>query len=431
MGSPPPAGAAGRARLGGWLHPAVVAPAVLALAAGFAQFVATASLADVARAFGVAGSDALEPGLTGTTLGVGLALIRLGSLAALPLASRADRVGRRKVVLIWTTVGLTLTATAALAPGFWWFVAILTLARPLLSATNAVAVVLSAEVTRSKERSKAVAFVGAAYAVGAGLTVLLRAVTEGGISYRLLFALAAVPLIAVAVVAPRLQEPRIFREATASSLGIGRRLLAPLPPHLRGRLLLLCLLTAGAAFVTGPANTFVFYFAETEVGLEPYVMAVAVLAAAPIGLAGLIVGRWSADTLGRRGSCGLALALISVGAIITYNVRGPGVVAGYLLAMFAASVYTPGSGAISAELFPTTYRSTAAGWITASGVLGAVAGLALFGLLADLLGDFGVASLCVAVPVILLSLLYMRLPETKGMELEESAPETGPGPLSL
>ncbi|HVL50104.1 MAG TPA: hypothetical protein VM754_01205, partial [Actinomycetota bacterium] len=99
-----------------WLHPAAIAPALLAVAAGFAQFVATASLADVADAFGVSGVGEDAPGLTGTALGVGLAVIRAGSLAALFLTSRADRSGRRRLALVCVVTGLLLTAAAALAP---------------------------------------------------------------------------------------------------------------------------------------------------------------------------------------------------------------------------------------------------------------------------------------------------------------------------
>ncbi|MGQ0678786.1 MAG: MFS transporter [Actinomycetota bacterium] len=425
-----PGGAAVPSRsLFGWLHPAVVAPAVLALSAGFAQFVATATLADVAVAFGVSGAGEAQVGLSGTTLGIGLAIIRFGSLATLPLTSGADRFGRRTPVLIWTTLGLLLTATAALATSFWWFVAILAFARPLLSATNAVTLVIASEVTKTKERSGAVALVGAAYALGAGLTVLLRAVGGERMGFRALFALAAVPLLLVILAARRLEEPKLF-DSVPTTTRRSHRLLAPLPAQFRQRLILLCLLTAGAAFVTGPANTFVFFFAETTRGVSTGVMAIAVLAAGPIGLAGLIAGRWTADNLGRRASCATALAFVSAAAIATYNVGGYGVVIGYLSAMFAAAVYTPASGAISTELFPTSYRSTAAGWLIASGVLGAVAGLALFGFLADRLGGLGTAATCMALPVIALSFLYLRLPETRGQELEESAPELAAPPQS-
>jgi len=41
-----------------------------------------------------------QAGLSGTQLGIGLAVIRLASLGALPLAGAADRLGRRRVLLL-------------------------------------------------------------------------------------------------------------------------------------------------------------------------------------------------------------------------------------------------------------------------------------------------------------------------------------------
>ena len=407
----------------------MLAPAGLAAAAGFAQFIATASLAEVAAGFGQARPSERQarPGLTGTTLGVGLAIIRLGSVAALPLASMADRVGRRRVMTWCATTGLALTAAAALSPGFWWFVAILALARPLLSATNAVAIVVGAEVTTTTERAKAVSVIGAAYAVGAGIPVFLRAGSDR-LEFRSLFALALVPLALAPLAVRRLKEPDRYQRLGAAHKEETSFYRVQIPAQFRTRLLLLAVLTAAAGLVTGPANTFVFYFAETVRGLSTSTMAVAVAAAGVLGLVGLLVGRWTADHFGRRLSAGGSLAAICGAAIVTYNVAGYGVVAGYLLAIFSASVYTPASGAMSAELFPAQWRSTAAGWLAASGVIGAVGGLGLFGILADVLGSFGKAAVALALPVILLSGLYLLLPETRGVELD-SFPKLG-GPLN-
>lgn len=419
-----------KGKLFGWIHPGVLAPAGLAAAAGFAQFAATASLADVAAAFGVSGASG-EPGigLSDTTLGIGLGIIRLGSLAAMPLAAAADHIGRRRLVLSCVSVGLALTAAASLSGGFWWFVAILALARPLLSATNTVSVVISAEISSARNRSKAVSVVGATYGIGAGLIVILRAVAGDRLGFRPLFALALIPLALGPILARHLKETPAYQELGRSQPAISRRR-KPIPVHLRRRLAVLALLTAGAAMVSGPATTFVFYFSETVRGMSPTPMAIAVVAAGPIGLAGLIVGRWGADRLGRRLSAALSMIVLAAAAIFTYTVGGGGVVGGYLLAIFAASAFTPASGAMSAELFPTSVRSTAAGWLTAGGVIGAVVGLSLFGFLADNLGSFGMAATLLAAPVMLLTVLYVLLPETRGLELEDSAPEPGLPPLT-
>ena len=184
---PPPAGdvptpSARRFRLHGWRHPAILAAAATAVASGFAQFGATAALGDVAHAFGAegnGGSLVARVGLSGTTLGIGLAVVRLASLGSLPLAALADRHGRRRMLLGCIAAGLAVTALAALSPGFWWFVALFAFGRPLLSATNAIAAVIAAEETNSRHRAKALALVTAGYGIGAGLTALLRGVEIG------------------------------------------------------------------------------------------------------------------------------------------------------------------------------------------------------------------------------------------------------------
>src|SRR5262245_15773158 len=108
---------------------------------GFAQFSPTAALADVAAQFGKlhdGGGVAERAGLPGTVLGAGLGVIRLATLAALPLAALADRAGRRRTLLAWVCIGLVAVVAAAASPGYWWFVAAFAVARPMLSATDTI-----------------------------------------------------------------------------------------------------------------------------------------------------------------------------------------------------------------------------------------------------------------------------------------------------
>ncbi|MGH2746921.1 MAG: MFS transporter [Actinomycetota bacterium] len=399
--------------------------AALAAMSGFAQFGVAAALGDVAADYGEILPDlglTERPGLTGTTLGIGLAIIRLASLGALPLGSIADRVGRRKVILTSVALGLALTATAATSPTFWWFVAIFAIGRPMLSATNAVALVIAAEETTAKDRSKAVAVISAAYGVGAGITALIRGFAADPLGFRGLFALALIPLVLVPLVGRGLPESRRFR-ALGTATAERAPVLGWIHPSLRTRLALLAVLTAALGFVSGPANSFLFFFAESIQGLAPSTLAFAVLAAGPIGLAGLIVGRAIADTHGRRLGAGAALVAVALAGVLTYNAGRAGVIAGYLIGIFCAAAYAPAAGSLSAELFPTSHRSTVAGWLTASAVLGAVAGIILFGALADRFEGFGPSAALIAAPVVIVSVLYARLPESRGLELEESAPE--------
>jgi putative MFS transporter len=229
------------------------------------------------------------------------------------------------------------------------------------------------------------------------------------------------------LLARRLDEPDRYQRLRAAKdpqLATARpAVLGRVRADLRPRLLLLAVLAFAIAFVTGPMNTFLFVYAENALGMSRSSTAAMVLAAAPVGLAGLLIGRWAADRLGRRATAASAQALVALAGILTYSGSRAAVAAGYLAAVLVASAYAPAIGALGSELFPTRVRATVAGWLVAAGVLGAVAGLIAFGLLTDALDSFATAAVLICAPVVLTCVLFARLPETRGLELEQSAPD--------
>jgi MFS family permease len=420
MASAPPS------RLHGWLHPAVLAAAGLSVASGFAQFGVFTALADVAVAFGHGADAGAALGLSGTTLGIGLGVIRLAALGSLPLSSMADHVGRKRVLLTCSALGLALTALAAVAPGYWFFVGLFALGRPLLSTTNNIVSVIAAEETSTRDRAKGLALITAAYGTGAGIPALVRAVDErllgDALGFRGLFALAVIPLLIVPLLGRVITEPerfsRLLRSGGENRMGIGA-----VPVDLWPRLALVSALTFAATFTAQPVTGYVFAYAEGVLDVSSTFTFFVIVAAAPLGLVGLVFGRWAADAWGRRRTCVVMHVVAGIAGIATYRGGIWVAVAGYLSVLVAGSAYAPSVGALSAEIFPTADRATAAGWITAASALGAVMGLVTFGVLSDLLGGFGSAAAIVSLPVILTAPLYLRLPETQGLELEQSAPE--------
>ena len=346
-----------------------------------------------------------------------MAIIRLASLGGLPIASLADRVGRRRVLLFSCGLGLAVTAVSAASPGYWWFVVVFAVGRPFLSAAYAVAQVGAAEETASAQRASAVALVAAGYAVGAGATAVIYGSTGHALGYRGVFLLALVPMIGLPFVARWVSEPDRFRRVEQS----GRRkrpVLGAVARPYRGRLLLVTSLVFSLAVITGPANSFVFLYSQNVKGFPGYAESAMVVGAGILGFGGLLAGVRLADRIGRRPTAMGAMVCIGGSGIPCYSGSGAALVVGYLLGITAGGVIAPAAGAFVNELFPTRVRASVAGWNVAGAVLGAVAGLVLFGAIADVGNRFAPAALVTFLPAMALSGLVWLLPETRGHEPE-------------
>lgn len=416
-------GHAAALRLFTWHDAPVVAVALFALGAGFGQFGAVAALGNVARSFGHIAHGATfaeQAGLSGTVLGVGLAIIRLASLGGLPLAGLADRFGRRPVLIATCAIGLALTVVAAASPSYWWFVAIFAIGRPPLSATNGVAQVSAVELTSSAQRAKAVALVAAGYGVGAGLTAIIHGLGESVLGFRGVFALAVIPLLFLPMLSRLVVEPSRFSGIEAADHQ--RPVLGAVARAYRGRLLVVCLLAFAFSVITGPANSLVFIYAQNVRHVSGVVQSLMVIGAGVTGLVGLLVGQWMADRLGRRPTIAITMAGLAGFGVLAYNGSKVALLLGYVLGVLAGATFAPAGGTLANELFPTSVRASVTGWYTAAGVLGAVAGLVFFGFVADASsgGDHaGIAAAVTFLPMVPVSALLLLLPETRGREPEE------------
>ena len=398
----------------------VVVLFVVAVVAGFAQFGAISSLNDVARHFGhvVATGHSLKSavGLSGSVLGVGLAALRLASLGALPLASLADRWGRRRILRDTLAVGLLVTAVAALSPSYWSFVAVFALARPLLAAASTLVQVITVEISSTTRRVHRLAVMVAGGGIGAGLSAVLHGVIRGPNSFRWLFAVVLLPALITPGLMRAVPEPH-RRSAEPHSLRLGS-----IPRHLRGRLAVIAVVSFTVGMITGPANGFTFVYGEGVLRLSPSVVAGVVTASALSGLAGLLLGRRLAQTIGRRGTVAIGVLALAATSAYAYSGGRLNFEIGYFLGIGAAGLLAPAASALSTEIFPHTFRATSAGWAGVAGVLGATAGLALFGWIGDAIGGVQSASLRVPALITFLPLLpslglLVRLPESRGVEL--------------
>jgi MFS family permease len=394
----------------------VVVLGLVALAAGYGQFGATAALGDVARAFGIhtpQGHSFTEvAGLSGSTISLGIIALRVASLGALPLASLADRVGRHRVLYACGVTGLVVTAAGSLSPGYWWFVAIFAFARPLLSAAQALAAVVTTELTTARTRMFALAVVTAGAAVGAGLSALVHGAVRGGHGFRILFASALIPAVLLALLMRRVPESHL------PASGVGPARLGSVPRPQWGTLAIVMGFTATIGMISGPANGFAFIYAEHFLRLSPGIVSTTVVASALPGVVGLLLGRRLADRRGRRPTLAAGVLLFAAASVLAYSGGRPQFIAGYIVGVFAGGLFGPPAAALATESFPAADRATAGGWIVVASVLGAVVGVGLFGPIADHTGPTTRwAALCAFLPALPALIALRRLPETKGREL--------------
>jgi MFS family permease len=390
----------------------------IALAAGFAQFGAVASLNDVARHFGhveATGSLRAVVGLSGSAIGIGLAVVRLASLAALPVSALADHRGRTRVVRAALAGGLLVTSAAALSPNYWFFVACFALARPLLTAVSTVVQVLTVELSSTAQRIHRLVIMAAGAGMGSGLSAILHGLIRGPGSFRWLFAITLVPVVVITPLVGRIPEPRRHGDDLAR-LGV-------VPPDARGRLTSVALVAFAAGMVTGPANGFAFVYAEGILKLAPHVVAEIVVVSAATGVAGLVASRALAHVIGRRATVAIGLFALAVTSSVAYSGGRVSFVLGYMVGVAAAGLFAPAASALSTEIFSRRVRSTAAGWVTLAGILGATAGLALFGVVGDSVHVAAATSLRLPamvtfLPLLPTLLLLVRVPETRGVDID-------------
>ncbi|MFZ0768861.1 MAG: MFS transporter [Acidimicrobiales bacterium] len=392
---------------------------LIALVAGFAQFGAVASLDDVARHFGHhASSQTIQSvvGLSGSVLGIGLAILRFASLGALPLASLADRWGRTSVLRRTLLVGLIITACASLSPSYWIFVLCFALARPLLSTTTTLVQVISVELSSTKRRIDRLVIVSAGAGIGAGLAAVLHGLIRGADSFRWLFALALVPILFLRPMLRAVPEPAF----QSSSTPLAR--LGAVPKGVRGRVAIVGLVVFIIGVMEGPASGFTFVYGEGVLKIRPDVVSLVVTLSAVTGLLGLLASRYCARVFGRRWTVVLGTLATALTAAIAYGGGKTAFVVGYMSGVAAGGLLAPAIAAMGTELFSHSFRATAAGWIVVAGVLGAVFGLLVFGLIGDSVhitgaGSFRLPALFTFLPLLPLLFLVKRLPESSAMEL--------------
>jgi MFS family permease len=363
--------------------------------------------------------------------GFALAAVRGDIVLSVVLVGRADRRGRRPVLVGTALAACGCTAVGALAPSLALLAASQVVARGFVTAAAIVLTVMAAEEIPAGSRAYAVSVLAMAAALGSGLAVASINVTAlDQRAWRLLFAAALLGVPVARSVGRRLPESRRFLAGTAP--GGERRTeaeRATARSSHRGRLLLLAVSALLFNVFVAPAAEFQNEFLRTERHFSPGRISLFTIATnTPAGI-GVVAGGRLADVRGRRlvGAVGLAGG---VGATVAmYLASGWPLWAWSLAGAVVGAAVIPALGVYGPELFPTARRGRANGIITGMGRVGSVVGLLAAGLLSSSSG-FGRVGPTLAIlalaPVVLALLILVAYPETAGRELEELNPEDAP-----
>ncbi len=363
-------------------------------------------------------------------LGMLGSLVRFGAVPAFFVALLADRVGRRRVLLFTIVAYTVLTGLTAFASDTRTFVMLQFFARLFAVAESLLAVVVIAEEFDPAVRGWGIGAFAAIESSGAGFAALLFAlVGDSADGWRWLYLVGLVPLVLIAYWRRTLPETERFAEyhRQRTESGESQHILQPVRNLLRmypGRMALVCVVVFVIAMTEASAVFFGPKYLQDVHGWTPQAVGLLTVFGGALAVVGNTFAGWLSDRIGRKRITLLFLLAQIVLTIAYYNVGGVIVVMMWIGMIFALLGTNVMIAAYSAELFPTSYRSTAVGIRVAVATIGGSLGLLLESLLYGIVGSHWTAiSWLAAGSVFALILVAMKFPETQGRTLEEIAPE--------
>jgi predicted MFS family arabinose efflux permease len=351
-------------------------------------------------------------------------VLAFGSLGALPLATLADRFGRRRLIAIGVAGFSVANFASAFAPSLGALAAIRLVAVCFEALVGGVATALIVEEAPPGRRGQAVSVLALLGGLGAGITVVAYPLLAP--HWRWLFLAGGIGLLAAPAIWLRLPEggtwQRAILETSAGSAREPRqrnsvlRLLIARP--WRRRILVLSATTALVSVLLEPAGLLFTVFASDVLRMTPVGISTLIVVSGVAGATAYIAGGYLSDRFGRRWP-GVALtAMTAVVTSLSFATGIVGFVVGNVLWSVIASAATPVFGAWSAELFPTRARATAEATGGVAAAIGSIAGLQAVGLLSQSLG-LGRALELVGVAALAGAFLLLLLPETKQAPLPD------------
>ena len=372
-----------------------------------------------------------ELGLSPAQAGLLIGVVNAGTVVAYLLVRKADRWGRRRVLML-TIFGYTLfTFLTGLSFDVWSFGICQFFARLFLIGEWATSMVYAAEEFPSERRATVIGVIQAFSSLGsivcAGVVPLLLQAAWG---WRTVYFVGIIPLILLAFARRNLRETKCFEELGGSgSRPPARSMTYILRSPYRKRVLQLAAVWGLTYVCTQNAITFWKEFALAERGWTDGDVGLAITIAAVASMPLVFGAGKLLDVIGRRAGAVVIFGITSISVVAAYNLEGRWPLTFALMgAIFGVSAVLPVLNAYTAELFPTELRGDAFAWSNnLLGRVGYVGGPVLVGAIAGATGWGLAVSVTAVFPLIAAGLIVAFFPETRGQDLAQTS-KLVPGP---
>lgn len=339
-------------------------------------------------------------------------LLALGALGAFPLATLADRFGRRRLIAVGVAGFSLANLASAFAPTITWLAVMRLVAVCFEALVGSVATALIVEEAPPTHRGLALSVL--AVLGGSGLLIAIVAYPIVAPHWRWLFIAASVGLVAAPIIWRRLPEGRAWERAHVTGSAV--RLILSRPWGFRVGIL--ACTTVLTSLALEPAGLLYTLFASTTLKLSPTAISVIIFLSGGAALVSYFAGGFLSDRYGRRVPGAALTAAYTAFAGLGFVTGAVGFIASNLLWSGFASAATPVMGAWSGELYPTRARATAEAVGAVAGAIGGIAGLQLVGYLSPRVG-LGAGIALASLVALGGAAILLLLPETKGKPLPD------------
>jgi MFS family permease len=363
-------------------------------------------------------------GLDKAQLGEFTSAVRFGALPAFLLLPLADRIGRRRLLLL-AIAGMSLGSCAtAFVQTPTQFVLAQIATRTFIAAAAVTSIVVVSEEFPAANRGWGIGMLGGVGAIGYGAGALVYGlVGHVPFGWRALYAIGLLPLAILPSLRRGMQETARFAAASASrpaaELSFSLRPIAELVRRHPRRTIAIALVGVLANAGTGPSFMFISEFLQSERGWTPGAFAALSVVFGAFAIIGNPVAGRLGDRFGRRAVAAGVLALFPLASLAFFAGPAATVALPWTMMVFLSMANTVCVRALATELFPTTLRGTGAGTLALVETLGVGAGLLVYAFAVDAVGTQDVAIPLVALSCLGAAACVFLVPETARRELEE------------